>query len=135
MEHFRPSPRDDDFGHATDAWHTHGASEPDPQEAHGQMSPRWISLGVLVSMVLFFVICAALAMLFVVQTQKEIARKQETDTGVGYVEYVAQSRSELANVAWVDRQNGVVRTPIQEAMRSVVREYEGLQSAGGGAGR
>ncbi len=135
MEHFRPSPRDGDFEHATDAWHTHGGGEPAPQEAHGQISPRWISLGVLVSMVLFFVICAALAMLFIVETQKEVARKHEVDTGVGYVEYAAQSRSELANVAWVDRQAGIVWTPIEEAMRSVVRQYEGLQRTGGGTAR
>ncbi|MDI9637743.1 hypothetical protein QM565_18595 [Geitlerinema splendidum] len=131
MEHFRPSPSDRDFGHATDAWHTHTAREPDPQKAHGRLSPRWISVGVGVSMVLFLLICAALGLMFVIQAQDEWASKQEIDTGLDYVQYAAQAKAELANVAWVDRDAGIVRTPIEEGMRSVVREYERLQGGGG----
>lgn len=135
MEHFRPSPKDSEFGHATDAWHTHARAETAGVEAHGQISPRWISVGVLASMVAFFAICAAVTVLFVTVFQREIAAKQEVDTGLDTAVMTAQATAELSNIGWVDREKGVVRAPIGEAMRLVVREYEGLQGAGGGAAR
>lgn len=135
MEHFRPSPKDSDFGHATDAWHTHRGSESEPTEAHGQLSPRWISVGVLLSMVSFFAICAAVTVLFITVFQREKARKQEIDTGQDAAMTTAQARAELANIGWVDREKGIVRAPIDEAMRLVVRQYEALQSVEGGSAR
>lgn len=121
--YYQPDPNAADYADQTDEWHSHGGDEPAPQSEHGQMSPRWISVGLLASFIFVGLIGAGLAWAFVVVTDQEKARKHEIDTGLGYVSYATQALAQLSTIAPADEAGKLVRAPIDLAMKDVAAMY------------
>lgn len=128
--YYQPDPTLEHFEEQTDEWHTHGSDEPAPQSPHaGEVSPKWISVGLIVSFVLVFLIIAAFAHMFKVEKDAVAASVREVDTGSSYVELATRAKAELATVGWMDEKAGLVRAPIDLAMKDVAAAYEKMQAA------
>ena len=131
MEGYRPDPKTPDFAYATDPWHQHGIEgEPPPQMAHGEVSPRWISLGLLAGFLLTGLLILATVWLFFVVKDQEKALTQEVDTGSDYVQIYAQSKRELESPAWADEAYTRARVPINVAMKDTVAWYAEVKAKG-----
>ena len=112
----------------TDEWFQHSADE-HPQQEHGALSPLVALLGIIVTMAVLFLTIGTLAWYFDHVAKREISAKQETDTGIDYVQTHARQTALLNNPAWVDAKAGIVRLPIDWAMDDTVRWYAGVQNA------
>lgn len=126
--YYQPDPTIEHFEEQTDEWHTHGGAEPTPQSSHGEVSPKLISIALISSFVAIFLIIAFFTYMFKVDVDAAKADALEVDTGVSYVELATRAKSELAGVGWIDEKAGLVRAPIELAMKDVVTTYEKLQS-------
>lgn len=112
----------DHSGHTDDAWHSHKGEAP-PQHAHGAISPGVI-FGVGLGGFAIVVACIVLiTVYFKMESQKEIAAKQEVSLATGFRAKQAEWESQLTGYAWVDPQAGTVRIPIDEAMSKVAASY------------
>ena len=129
MERFQVNPSLGDVSHQSDAWHAHGAGEPQPQAAHGEVSPLAIGVVSAVSVVFFVLSLLALIWWFEHVRQRELARKTEVDTGASYVGVHAADQRDLASVSWGEQPN-TARVPITFAMEQVVREYQAASGGG-----
>lgn len=130
MEGYRPNPTAPDFAHQTDPWHAHGLEgEPAPMQAHGEVSPKWISVALIAAFLATFAIIFATLWLFHVVKDQEMAAKMEVDTGADYVQTYAQSMRELESVRWADEKQTLARVPISAAMKDTVAWYGTVRSA------
>ncbi len=127
--YYQPDPTIEHFEEQTDEWHTHGGSEPAPQASHGEVSPKWISIGLIVSFIGVFLAIAFFAYLFKIERDYVVAETREIDTGASYVELSTRAKAELSSVGWMDEKAGVARVPIALAMKDVVASYEKAQVA------
>ena len=112
----------DHSGHTDDVWHSHRGETP-PQHAHGAISP-----GVIFSVGLggFAIVVACIALItvyFRMESQREIAAKQEVSLATGFRGKQAEWESQLTGFAWVDAQAGTVRIPLDVAMSKVAESY------------
>lgn len=126
--YYQPDPTIEHFEEQTDEWHTHGGNEPAPQPSHGEVSPKWISIGLIVSFVGVFLAISFFAYLFKIERDHVVAKAREIDTGASYVELSTRAKAELATVGWMDEKAGLARAPIDLAMKDVVATYEKLQA-------
>jgi len=114
-----------------DAWHDHSGEAP-PQESHGTTSPVWIFVVGLGSFALLVVVVALTAKYFDLSVQEEVVQKVEKrDLGTEYEEKKAVWQSQLSTYAMVNADEGVVRVPIDQAIRKTVQHYR--SQSGGGA--
>lgn len=127
--YYQPDPTIEHFEEQTDEWHTHGGGEPAPQSSHGDVSPKLISITLITSFIAVFVIIALFTYMFKIDVDAAKAQAHEVDTGASYVELSSRAKAELAGVGWMDEQAGLVRAPIELAMKDVVATYEKLQTS------
>lgn len=128
MEGYRPNPNSADFAHQSDEWHRHGmAGEAAPMEAHGEVSPKFISIALIVCALLVGAIAVGTEWLFHVVKDHEMALKVEVDTGSDYVQAYAQSKRELESVAWANEAFTQARVPIDVAIKDTAAWYAEVQ--------
>ncbi len=112
----------DHRAYTDDAWHAHQGEAP-PQHAHGAVSPLVIfsvGLGGFISIVACIIL---ITVYFKMESQKEIALKQEVSLASGFTSMQAEWESQLRGYAWVDASTGVVRIPLEKAMDKVAASY------------
>lgn len=115
-----------------DSWHQHARAEGVPQLEHaGKVNAKllaaWIG-GILIFVVLFV---GSVAVYLNNRLARDRAEVMETlvrrDAFRGYREGV---KTNFTQFSWVDRGEGTVRTPIDDAKRRVVRAYGARASDG-----
>lgn len=110
-----------------DAWHAHSAAEPPPQEEHAAKANPLVLSVVMVSMVVFVVVSCVLVVVYFNRflTQEKQRKQESTAYFQEFERYRQQNLAAMEGFSWIDRQDGVVRLDINEAMDLVVQEYNG----------
>lgn len=112
----------DHSAYTDDEWHTHEGDMP-PQYAHGTVSPAAI-FAVGVGGLLSIVICVVLiTTYFQMESQQEIALKQEVPMDAAHREMQSVWASEFSGYGWVDPQQGVIQIPLEKAVEKVAEAY------------
>lgn len=112
----------DHSGYTDDEWHAHAGEAP-PQPSHGSVAPAAIFAVGIVGFLIVVLCVVIIAQYFIMESQKEIAAKQEVDLSAGYRSARAQWEERLGGFGWADPQAGVVRLPISVAMDKVAAHY------------
>lgn len=111
-----------------DSWFRHSPDEPDHQEMHGKTNP-YVIMAFLGATVLGVALTAALVYhsMFLPATRnlQEALLEERTDaTWLAAVnEQKAAWEQELSTPAWIDKEAGTVRLPLDVAMNEVVKRY------------
>lgn len=102
------------------------------REKEGLNTPK-IALTGAVFVLFVATLVVALTALFMKVSQDEEERKALAPPRE-YTNLVIQQQSDLNDYAWVDRNKGIVRIPIDRAMELTVRELSGQEENGRGKG-
>ena len=109
-----------------DEWFRHGSDEPTHQSSHGDFNPYVIMIFLFVTIVAVFGTVAAIVPWFARMTDHRKALVQEANPqyNAEFVEVSTAWRTDLySEASWLDEKNNLVRIPIGEAVRLVVKEY------------
>ena len=112
----------DHSAHTDDSWHAHAGEMP-PQYAHGTISPLvifGIGLGGFIAVIICIVM---ITVYFRMESQQEIATKQEIALDAGYRAKQSSWTARLSGYEWVDPQQGVVQIPLNVAKDKVAEAY------------
>ncbi len=114
----------DHSGHTDDAWHAHPGEAP-PQHSHGTVTPAAIMAVGLIGFLLVVACVVVITQYFTMESQRELASKQEVSIGAEYRSLAATWDQNLREFGWADAEAGTIRIPIEAAADKVAREYAG----------
>jgi|GEM_PF-1242082 len=112
----------DHSGYTDDEWHAH-TGEAAPEESHGSVAPAAIFAVGLVGFLVVVACVLVISQYFIMQSQKQIAMKQEVDISSSYRSTRASWEEQLSGYGWADPAAGKVRIPIDVAITKVATRY------------
>ena len=119
-----------------DAWHSHTPDEGAPQEEHGaRVDPAALSLTLLAigfGFVFLLLITWGYYNSYYTRLQAEKTERVTNELRTEYLTTRAEAQTALTQPpAWIDRESGSVRLPLDRARELVVKEYETAPRASG----